>query len=37
VLAEGLRTADIMQPGMTLLGTAEMTAAILKALDQLVG
>ncbi|MGD0191146.1 MAG: 3-isopropylmalate dehydrogenase [Rhizomicrobium sp.] len=36
VLAEGFRTADIMQPGMTRLGTAEMTGAILKALDGLV-
>jgi 3-isopropylmalate dehydrogenase len=35
VLAEGLRTADIMQPGMTRLGTAQMTDAILKALDKL--
>jgi len=35
VLAEGLRTADIMQPGMTKLGTAAMTDAILKALDKL--
>jgi 3-isopropylmalate dehydrogenase len=32
VLAEGCRTADIMQPGMTRLGTAAMTDAILKAL-----
>jgi len=35
VLAEGLRTADIMQPGMTKLGTAAVTDAILKALDKL--
>jgi len=35
VLAEGYRTADIMQPGMTKVGTAEMTNAILKALDKL--
>jgi 3-isopropylmalate dehydrogenase len=33
VLAEGFRTTDIMQPGMTKLGTAEMTGAILQALD----
>lgn len=35
VLAEGFRTADIMQPGMTKVGTAQMTDAILKALDKL--
>ena len=35
VLAEGYRTADIMQPGMTKVGTASMTDAILKALDKL--
>ncbi len=35
VLAEGCRTADIMQPGMNKLGTAAMTDAILKALDKL--
>ncbi len=35
VLAEGYRTADIMQPGMTKLGTEAMTAQILKALDRL--
>jgi len=35
VLAEGFRTADIMQPGMTRVGTAAMTDAILKALDRL--
>ncbi len=35
VLAEGYRTADIAQPGMTKLGTAAMTSAILKALDKL--
>jgi 3-isopropylmalate dehydrogenase len=34
VLAEGYRTADIMQPGMTKLGTSAMTEAILKALDK---
>ncbi len=37
VLAEGYRTGDIMQPGMTKLGTAAMTDAILKALDKLAG
>ena len=35
VLAEGYRTGDIMQPGMTKLGTSEMTNAILKALATL--
>jgi len=35
VLAEGYRTDDIMQPGMTKLGTGAMTDAILKALDKL--
>jgi 3-isopropylmalate dehydrogenase len=35
VLAEGYRTADIMQPGMTKVGTTEMTNAVLKALDKL--
>jgi 3-isopropylmalate dehydrogenase len=35
VLAEGYRTADIMQPGMTKLGTTEMTDAVLKALERL--
>ena len=35
VLAEGLRTSDIMQPGMTKVGTTAMTDAILKALDTL--
>ena len=34
VLAEGYRTGDIMQPGMTKLGTKAMTDAILKALDK---
>jgi 3-isopropylmalate dehydrogenase len=32
VLAEGYRTSDIMQPGMTKVGTGAMTDAILKAL-----
>ena len=35
VLADGFRTADIMQSGMTKLGTAAMTDAILNALDRL--
>jgi 3-isopropylmalate dehydrogenase len=35
VLSEGYRTADIMQPGMNRAGTAEMTNAILKALENL--
>ena len=35
VLAEGYRTQDIMQPGMTKVGTAAMTDAILKALAKL--
>ena len=35
VLAEGYRTGDIMQPGMTKVGTRGMTDAILKALDAL--
>ena len=35
VLAEGFRTGDIMQPGMTKVGTAEMTDAVLKALSAL--
>jgi 3-isopropylmalate dehydrogenase len=34
VLADGYRTADIMQDGMTKVGTSAMTAAILKALDR---
>src|SRR5471032_2405855 len=34
VLADGFRTGDIMQPGMTKLGTTAMTDAILKALDK---
>ena len=35
VLADGLRTGDIMQPGMTQVGTSEMGAAILKKLEAL--
>jgi 3-isopropylmalate dehydrogenase len=34
VLAEGYRTQDIMQPGMTKVGTVAMTDAILKALGR---
>jgi 3-isopropylmalate dehydrogenase len=34
VLADGYRTGDIMQLGMTKLGTKAMTDVILKALDQ---
>lgn len=32
VLEQGFRTGDIMQPGMTKLGTVEMTDAIIKEL-----
>ena len=35
VLAAGLRTGDIMQPGMTRVGTAEMGSAILDELKKL--
>ena len=35
VLDQGLRTGDIMQPSMNLLGTKAMGAAILSALDKL--
>jgi 3-isopropylmalate dehydrogenase len=35
VLADGYRTADIMQPGATKVGTEAMAGAILKALDKL--
>jgi 3-isopropylmalate dehydrogenase len=35
VLSEGLRTADIMQNGMTKVSTTAMASAIIKALDQL--
>src|SRR5579872_1052221 len=35
VLAEGYRTGDIMQPGMTQLGTEAMTDQVLKALAKL--
>ncbi|ABK44289.1 3-isopropylmalate dehydrogenase [Magnetococcus marinus MC-1] len=33
VLDQGLRTADIMQPGMTQVGTAQMGDAVLAALN----
>ena len=33
VLDQGLRTGDIMQPGKTKVGTKEMGAAVLKALE----
>ena len=32
VLADGYRTADILQPGMKKIGTREMGAAVLAAL-----
>ena len=35
VLAKGLRTADIMQPGMTKVSTTQMGDALLKELDRL--
>ncbi len=35
VLASGLRTGDIMQPGMTKVGTTEMGKAIAAALEKL--
>ncbi len=35
VLAAGLRTGDIMQPGMTKVGTSEMGSAILAELKTL--
>jgi 3-isopropylmalate dehydrogenase len=34
-LAQGLRTGDIMQPGMKKVGTAEMGSAILAELGKL--
>ncbi|HEX7775760.1 MAG TPA: isocitrate/isopropylmalate family dehydrogenase, partial [Parvibaculum sp.] len=37
VLARGLRTGDIMQAGMTKVGTVQMGDAILKELDRLNG
>jgi 3-isopropylmalate dehydrogenase len=36
-LARGLRTADIMQPNMRKVGTAEMGGAILEELERLAG
>ena len=35
VLEKGLRTGDIMQPGMTKVGTTEMGKAILDELEKL--
>lgn len=35
VLEKGLRTGDIMQPGMTQVGTADMGSAILKEMEVL--
>ena len=35
VLAGGVRTADIMQPGMTRVSTTEMGDSVLRALDKL--
>jgi 3-isopropylmalate dehydrogenase len=35
VLDQGIRTSDIMQPGMRQVGTKEMGSAILRALDKL--
>jgi 3-isopropylmalate dehydrogenase len=36
-LSRGLRTADIMQPNMRKVGTAEMGSAILEELERLAG
>jgi 3-isopropylmalate dehydrogenase len=36
-LSRGLRTADIMQPNMRKVGTAEMGTAILEELGRLTG
>jgi 3-isopropylmalate dehydrogenase len=36
VLDKGLRTSDIMQPGMTKVGTAEMGRAIVGELERLI-
>jgi 3-isopropylmalate dehydrogenase len=36
VLANGLRTGDIMQPGMTRVGTTEMGKAIVDEVAKLV-
>ena len=35
VLANGLRTGDIMQPGMTLVSCTQMGDAVTKELDKL--
>ena len=35
VLDQGLRTGDIMQPGMTKVGTSQMGEAIVAALERL--
>ncbi len=35
VLARGIRTADIMQPGMTKVSTTQMGAELIKELDKL--
>ncbi|MBV8536755.1 MAG: 3-isopropylmalate dehydrogenase, partial [Alphaproteobacteria bacterium] len=35
VLARGIRTADIMQPGMTKVSTTQMGGELLKELDKL--
>jgi len=35
-LGEGYRTADIMQPKMTQIGTGQMAAVILRSLDRLI-
>ena len=37
VLAQGLRTGDIMQPNMRQVGTSEMGSAILKQLETVAG
>jgi 3-isopropylmalate dehydrogenase len=34
-LARGLRTADIMQPNMRQVGTAEMGKAVLEEMERL--
>ncbi len=34
VLAEGIRTGDIMAPGAKLVSTTEMGAAVISALDR---
>jgi 3-isopropylmalate dehydrogenase len=37
VLASGMRTADIMQPGTARIGTRTMGDAVMRELDKLVG